>query len=388
MRIEFVNFEEKEFLTRLEKCRILQIQTGIVGMIVSAEANINYYSGYRTHAPWTTFTRPMFLFIPAKGKPLLYTQTFVTPEATSNSFGCDNRNFNSLIGPSAEDLAGICRELGMGKGKVGMEFGFEQRINFQTDTLLNLMDSLKDVQFVDAQEIIWGQRIIKSSAEIQCHRIACEATGFAHDRTFEEIEAGMTEREISMIAQKHMIEGGAEYPGFVIITSGRGNYARISSISSDRKIEKGDMVWLDLGARFNHYWSDYCRAGYVGEISAAQNKFQDDIYDVTAEAASIMKPGVPIAEVARACGTSLEKRGYDATYECGRMGHGMGLMSTEPPSVTIFDKAILQEGMIINLEPGLLEEDGVFCIEENYVITQDGFERLSTGDRKLHLIKG
>ena len=69
------------------------------------------------------------------------------------------------------------------------------------------------------------------------------------------------------------------------------------------------------------------------------------------------------------------------------MGHGMGLMSTEPPSVTIREEGVLQEGMIVNLEPGILVESGVFCIEENYVITADGYERLSTGNRKLHQIK-
>ena len=43
--------------------------------------------------------------------------------------------------------------------------------------------------------------------------------------------------------------------------------------------------------------------------------------------------------------------------------------------------------MIINLEPGILTDSGVFCIEENYVITEDGYERLSTGSRKLHSIR-
>ena len=54
------------------------------------------------------------------------------------------------------------------------------------------------------------------------------------------------------------------------------------------------------------------------------------------------------------------------------MGHGMGLMSAEPPSVTARDEGILKPGMIINLEPGILVDTGVFCIEENYVITEDG----------------
>ena len=43
--------------------------------------------------------------------------------------------------------------------------------------------------------------------------------------------------------------------------------------------------------------------------------------------------------------------------------------------------------MIVNLEPGILVDSGVYCIEENYVITADGYERLSTGDRHLRQIK-
>ena len=62
-------------------------------------------------------------------------------------------------------------------------------------------------------------------------------------------------------------------------------------------------------------------------------------------------------------------------------------MSTEPPSVTIREQGTLQEGMIVNLEPGILEPSGVFCIEEDYVITKDGCERLSCGSRKLHRIR-
>ena len=384
---ELIRFTEAEFQSRINNCRKNMERAGMSGMMVSAEANINYYSGYRTHAPWTTFTRPMFLFIPVQGEPLLYTQTFVTPEATLKSYCCGNRNFDSLLGPTANELYDIMRELNMVPGSVGLELGFEQRINYQPDTFLGLRELIGAENIIDAAPLIWRQRIIKSPAEIACHRIACEATGYAHDKTFAAIEAGMSEREISMLAQQFMLEGGAEYPGFVIITSGPGNYERISAISSERRLEYGDMLWLDLGAVYNGYWSDFCRAGVVGPISDERNRMQDDVYAITEEAASVMAPGVPIAQVARACGEALEKRGYQATYDCGRMGHGMGLMSTEPVSVTVHEEGVLQEGMIINLEPGILVENGVFCIEENYVITADGYERLSIGSRKLHQIK-
>ena len=384
--MEVIKIPGNEILFRIKECQKKLSERDMIGMMVSAESNINYYTGYRTHAPWTTFTRPMFLFIPAAGKPILYTQTFVTPEATVCSVGCDNLNFDSLLGPKAQELADLMIQLGMDKGCVGFELGFEQRINYQVDTFLALCKALPDIKPVDASDIIWGQRIIKSPWEIECHRRSCKAAGYAHDKVFANIKKGMSEHEIAQMARIFMLEGGAEIPGFVIMTSGKGNYGRISSISSDRRLEEGDMLWLDLGAIYNGYWSDYCRAGIVGPVSKEQDKYQDDIYEVTREAASIMKPGVPIAEVARKCGDVLERLGYEATYDCGRMGHGMGLMSTEPPSITIHEPGELKEGMIINLEPGLVFDHGVYCIEENYVITSDGCERLSCGSRKLHRI--
>ena len=79
------------------------------------------------------------------------------------------------------------------------------------------------------------------------------------------VHGGMTEIEISRLAQKLMLDGGAHYPGFVIITSGTGNYGRISKTASNRTLEEGDFLWLDLGARYNNYWSDFCRAGVVGK---------------------------------------------------------------------------------------------------------------------------
>lgn len=357
------------------------------GILLSAESNVQYFSGYCSHAPWSTFTRPSFLFIPQVGVPLLYVQTFVAPEAKIITFCCDVRGFDSLLGPTAKELQMIMYELGIKDGDVGFELGFEQRIGFEVRAFLELKELCKNENFIDASDVIWEQRIIKSSYEIQCLRKASDATSYAHDEIVKYIKPGMSEREVSRIIQKLMLEHGAEYPGFVIFTSGAGNYERISKVSNDRVLQKDDFIWLDLGARYNGYWSDFCRASILGDVSAKLQDLQAMIYEVTMRAASFLKDGVAVSLIAQECANGLINNGYKATFDCGRMGHGMGLMSTEPPSVTIHDETILKEGMIINLEPGIVNEDGVFCIEENFVITKDGFELLSKGDRKIRSIK-
>lgn len=385
--MDIIKFTEEDIQARITLCQKKMEEQNLAGLVVSAESNLNYYSDFRTHAPWSTFTRPTFLFIPRKGTSILLAQTFVVPEAKAIAKCCDTKGFDSLLGPTATELKEIMVELEMDQGRIGFELGFEQRIGFQVDLYEALKKEVPNGEFVDASSLIWSQRIIKSPKEIDCLRKACQATSYTHDKVFANIRKGMTEREISQLVQKYMLEGGAEYPGFVIITSGEGNYERISKISTDRRIQDGDLVWLDLGARYNGYWSDFCRAGVVGEISEERKNLQKQIHEITMNAAESLRPGVPVADVARACAREMEKHGYEATFDCGRMGHGMGLMSTEPPSVTIYDDTILQEGMIINLEPGIVNNLGVFDLEENFVITESGYEILSGGSRKLHSIK-
>jgi len=384
--VERLEFSNGDIDGRIRTLQTNLGQEGFSGVVLSAESNLNYYADFRSHAPWTTFTRPSFLFVPVSGEPLLLVQTFLEEEAQATGKSCRVQNFQSLLGPQPEELARLMADLGMHQGKIGFELGFEQRIGFQVNTFMALKEELKGAVFGDASNLIWKQRMIKEPKEVECIRRACQATSYAHDHIFSEIRAGMTEFDISVLVQQKMLQGGAEYPGFVIITSGTGNYGRISKTSSNRVLEAGDYLWLDLGARYNGYWSDFCRSGEVGPLSPDRVSYQKAVHEVTMRAAESLKPGVPVSEVARACGRELERAGFAATFDCGRMGHGMGLMSTEPPSVTLYDDVILEPGMIINLEPGIVNERGVFDLEENYVITGSGAEVLSGGSRELHQI--
>ena len=384
MKEIFLN--EQEIKNRIDICQNKLKENNLSGLVLTTESNVTYFSGYRTHAPWATFTRPIWLFIPQTGVPILFVQTFVVPEAKTKSFCCNVKCFDSLKGPSIDQLIKTMKNLNMAEGNIGWELGYEQRIGIQVDTFLELRKQMNKAEFVDAADLLWSQRIIKSPYEIECHQRACSATSYAHDKIFNEIHEGMSELEINRRVQQLMLEGGAEYPGFVIIASGEGNYEQISGISSNRTIKKGEMVWLDLGATYQGYWSDFCRAGIVGEISQEQSDMQNLVHEVTLNAIKELAPGVPVSHIAQVCADVLIKKGFGASFECGRMGHGMGLLSTEPSSVTPFDETILDEGMIINLEPGIVTNNGVYDIEENMVITKNGYKILSGGSRKLHKI--
>lgn len=376
----------QELQGRINLCQKKMSDKGMAGMVVTGDQNIAYYANFLSPCRWNTFTRPTFMFIPVKGTAVLFTQIMFTPVAQEKATCYDQKNFDSLLGPTIQELVDVMEELHMTKGNIGFELGHEQRIGFQVDMFLSLKDALPDAEFVDATDIIWSQRLIKSEAEIACIRRACQATSYAFDRVYENVKSGMTERDITMMAQKYMIDGGAERPGFHIITAGPGGYNRICDTGRNRKLQDGDFLWLDMGAVYNGYWADFCRSGVVGEISEQQNHMQNLVHEVTMEAAEMLRPGVNVKEVAQACIDGMRKRGVDVNFECGRMGHGIGLNSTEPPSVTIHDDLILEEGMVIALEPGISTDYGLFDIEEIFVVRKNGGECLSDSDRRLHII--
>ena len=84
--------------------------------------------------------------------------------------------------------------------------------------------------------------------------------------------------------------------------------------------------------------------------------------------------------------TTMCADGLPWSFDCGRAGHGVGLQLTEPPSIATCDDTLLQPGMVVTCEPGYVNEIGCFDIEENILVTEDGYEILSSGKRELHEI--
>jgi Xaa-Pro aminopeptidase len=98
------------------------------------------------------------------------------------------------------------------------------------------------------------------------------------------------------------------------------------------------------------------------------------------------RPGALARDLAVACGAEATRLDLDFTFEAGRLGHGVGLMSTEPPHIAIYDDTVLESGMVITLEPGVVNEQGTFIAEQNFVVTPDGAEVLSLANRELRRI--
>lgn len=386
MRGKYSTFPREEYAARIERAQTLMNEQDIDALLVTAEANYSYFTGHRTHSPWSTFTRPHVFVLARDGSSVMIVHTFTRPEAESRSWVADIREYGSLLEDAVPEIKQTFAEMGLADCVIGCELGYEQRLGLPIRAWVEIQKAFPKAKFVDASELLWRLRMKKSGAEIDCLRKACRATSKAFEVCYAQVGEGWTEEEVALVMSKAMLDEGAEAPGFNIICSGKENYERISARPTNRRLRRGDMLWVDASAVVNGYWSDFCRAAVVGGPTPEQTRLQRIVRDATMAAIEAIKPGVPVRVIAQTCARELGNRGFNISFDAGRCGHGLGLMSTEPPHVAIYDSSILEEGMVITVEPGIVNEDGVFCIEEVVAVTKDGFEILSGASREIYTI--
>lgn len=377
-------FPRAEYEARAEHARAQLDARGLDGLLLTWDTNIRYYTGFRQVSATSMLTRPSVAILPRAGEPVLFTHAFLVGDARPSVWFDDVRSYLRLDGAPVDEVATEVRARGL--RRVGAELGLEQRLGMPWADFAALRERLPGVDWVDAAPLIWRQRARKSPAELEYLRQAGHATARAYESVFPRIEAGMTEREVARLLQRSMLEAGADQVGFILMTSGEGNYGRISGLPTDRRLQKGDMLWVDMGAQVHDYWADFSRAGVIGGASDQQRRMQDTVVAVTARGVERAGPGVPVGEIVRACNDEIRRLGHEITFVAGRIGHGLGLNVTEHPHVATYDDTVLEPGMAITVEPGIVEPYGTFHVEENLIITERGAEVISTADRDLRTL--
>jgi Xaa-Pro aminopeptidase len=376
--------EHRERIIRLTR---LLSQQGIDGAIFTAESNIAYFSGFRSHAPWMTSARPNFMIVCMNGQTALLGSGFVEPEMRRMSVVSDIRVYGQAKGVPVDQIADILREFGMAGGTIGMELGYEQRLDVSQLDYLKMAETLQPARFTDISPIIWALRMIKSRAEIALIKKACDITGDAMQACFEAARPGVSERDLGHIAATTMVAKGAERPGFVLVTSGAGNYHVMSGKPTDRRLQAGDLLWMDMGAVYDGYWSDFCRTAYLGKPQPHLDSDQNLITDVNAAAIDAVRIGTPMKDIAAAAVGAFRKHGMEVKLGQGRIGHGIGLMSTEPPHLAAFDDTLCEVGLVFTIEPRFVREHGLFNCEEIVAVTPNGAELLTTTPRHITYIE-
>ena len=236
---------------------------------------------------------------------------------------------------------------------------------------------------VPADAIIAEARLIKSAAEIACMRQAGHIADEAFKAVFATLAPGVLEAEVAAAAGATILRlGGIE--SFRTCVVG-GKLAGLKhSYPKMRKLEAGEMVFLDLGASFKHYVSDTSRCCVVGEKpkgdAAALLAIADDLY--TAGLAK-MRPGNTINDVAQALSKVVRGTKWEKDFYPGGFGHGIGMDLFEAPGgLFAGSPVVLRPGMTLAYEPMVVVEGlGTGVVEDSILITETGYELLTDGPR-------
>jgi Xaa-Pro aminopeptidase len=378
---------QEEYPQRLERLRGLMRDAGMQAALLGTGNNLAYFSAYPS--PARSIARPFFVLLPVTGDPIFFSHSGHRAEAVRFSWIADVREYTELSRVPAELICDAIRERGLFGKTIGMELGFEQAMDISWLEFRRFQDALGDTRLVDASASLWRLRMVKSAREVACIRGACEITSEAYGLCFSKARAGMQEREVFRTAYNHL-QSESMGDVFLAITSGEGNYDLVTKPPESRPLRKSDFVWLDAGCTVSGYWSDFSRAGVVGEPSPEQQRAQETIHQITTEAVHMVRPGVATSVLAKFCYRRLSELDFPITSSiaalAARVGHGVGLNMTEPPHISEHDHTALEPGMVITLEPGVATTYGTFHVEENVLVTEDGFEILSNSPRELRCI--
>lgn len=378
-------YSDQELQRRRTGVQRLMQQPGLEALFISGEENFIYYIGVSgTLGQYTSFTRPAIAVIPAQGEPIAIVGG--NTAQVVRLYHKDVRDYTSFWGVPVDLLVGALRDAGVRKGRVGFEAGQEQRLGMSYADFERLRAAVPEVQFVDAADLLWKMRMIKSPEETAYMKEAARITGRARQRVFDNLVGraeGVTHRDIAREFARLMFEEGADRICFIHVTTTmpRNN----TQIWWDVKLKKGDTLYLDGGAYSRAMCIDYSRLATVGKASADQRQAFKQSREINKRMMEMYKPGVKCSAVFQAMMKLHREVGADPVAGCGttRIGHGQGMLLTEPPHIAADDHTVLEPGIVVCSEPLVARDYGLFIAEDVHVITPDGHEQLNTEPDEL-----
>lgn len=371
-------FDKSEFEGRVEKACLLMDKNQIDLLLITSPHNFRYFTGLDSYF-WESPTRPWFLLIPLNNKPVAVVpsigqtaleKTWINDIVTWQSPNPDDEGV-SLLEQNILKLMG-------NKGNIGCELGLESYLRMSINDFDRLRTNISNYKFVNASNIIWQLRMIKSKQEIAKIRNIISIASGVFDNLAEDMKIGMSEIDICNIFKKKLFENGADQTLYMSCASSNGGYNQIICNPSDKKIEDGDILIIDTGSTFDGYFCDFDRNFAFGKINQECQNTYKVLWEATEKVFEKLKPGTTCGDISNYLLKILKKSGLNSN-SVGRMGHGLGLQVTEPPSIHSDDKTILKENMIITLEPCFEYLPGKMLVhEENILITKNGYEILSS----------
>lgn len=238
------------------------------------------------------------------------------------------------------------------------------------------------LQAIDVGAEIRRLRVRKTPEEIEKLERAARLTDEVTERVLSELETGRTELAVASSIERHLAAGGGR-PSFGTIVQSGPNSAQPHLGPSDRLLAAGDLVLLDFGADCDGYKADITRTVVLGEPDARQREVHSLVLAAHDAGVLAVQPGVTVGEVDEAARAVIRAGGLGDRF-IHRVGHGLGLEAHEDPSLDPGGTTVLEEGMVVTIEPGVyIPGWGGIRIEDDVLVEAGGRRVLTKADHRL-----
>jgi len=243
-----------------------------------------------------------------------------------------------------DEIAGRTKRLGFEEGFV--------TVAQHSQLAESLKKARPHLEMVPISAVVEKLRVIKDPAEIGLISRAADLTRKAFEYAYKTVEAGMTELRLAWLVESFLRENGSQAMPFEVIAASGPSAALPHARPSERQIQAGEPITIDVGAKLEYYCADMTRTFCLGEPDETYRKVYDTVKRAQEAGINAVCENATGGEVDRAARKVIEDAGYGDAFGHG-LGHGFGLNVHEAPRLGPNSKDILKNGMVFTIEPGI-----------------------------------
>ena len=336
-------------------------------VLVTARSSVRYLSGFTGSAGalWIPLERPPVLVTDSR-----YEEQVEIEVADSIRTHVSREGWIGGVAEVAADAA----------GPIAFEAEGLTVADYET-----LRGMLPDIAFVPLRDLIRTLRQVKTRDEVDAIERAVAVAESAFSRLLSTMDwsAGPTEREIATALEMELRRGGSDPLPFDPIVATGERSALPHAMPTDRRVEPGDLLLIDFGARVDGYCSDLTRTFVRGTPEPWQVTLHEQVLEAQTKAREVIGNGIPCRDVDLAVRETFARHDMDGFFGHST-GHGIGLDVHEGPSLSLRSEDVLEAGNVVTVEPGLyLPGRGGVRIEDDVRIGEVGARALTRLPRAL-----
>ena len=357
---------DQEIISRLRR-RI--VDAGLDAIVAISPENVTYVSGFVVPSQSLMRWRHAAVLVTADGRISMVAIDMEATTVKAHAGIDDLRIYREFSDDPMDKLADSLKELKLDRGKIGIEMDFLPARDFAA-----LQKNVPSVQWVAADSIFNKARQIKTPNELALLRSLSKLTDKALGDALRSAKVGMSEMELAGTLLTSLFAGGAESYKLMIIASGeRSQFPNVGP--TDRKLQKGDLIRMEIFGQKSGYLTGVCRTAVVGDATAEQYKIWSNLIECKYLVMELIKPGASCPQIYQKFLQKFSELGFEPI---SFVAHGIGLHLHEEPYMGRYGNEIVEAGMVGAFEP-LVYIPGRFGMQNKdmFCVTEKGCELLS-----------